>query len=160
MYDWVTVEWWFHIRDWSSLLKQNFIQPILLVLVARSYFSDGGFSIIQTIMASAAGTMTTKRPERKLICCYFFNEINPQSWKCKKCGKSKSKNDGGWTNLLDHLWTCAGDDYCCTTMPNRKMRWMDWSKELAIPRERDVWVDWVCDHGDLTCRICWLPLHC
>ena len=38
-------------------------------------------------------------------------KLNPQSWKCKKCGKSKSKN-GGWTNLLNHLQTCVGDDFC------------------------------------------------
>ncbi len=64
------------------------------MLVACSYFYDGGFSFIQTNMASAAGAMTTKRPESKQICCYFFNEINPQSWK------------------LNHLRTCVGDNYC------------------------------------------------
>jgi hypothetical protein len=56
--------------------------------------------------------MTTKQGPAvsKQICRYFFNEISPQAWRCKKCGKSKSKN-GGWTNLLNHLRTCIGDEY-------------------------------------------------
>ena len=32
------------------------------------------------------------------------------SWICKKCGKTKTKN-GGWTNLLNHLRSCIGEDF-------------------------------------------------
>jgi hypothetical protein len=63
-------------------------------------------------MPSIAVTMTTKQGpvESKQICRYFFNEISHQAWRRKKCGKNKSKN-GGWTNLLNHLRTCIGDEY-------------------------------------------------
>ncbi len=36
--------------------------------------------------------------------------MSPQTWKRKKCLRTKSKN-GGWTNLVNHLRTCIGDDY-------------------------------------------------
>jgi hypothetical protein len=46
----------------------------------------------------------------KLMCEYFYIEVDKHVWQCKKCLKKKTKN-GGWTNLLSHIRTCVGRDY-------------------------------------------------
>ncbi len=50
-------------------------------------------------MAPSKVTITNNRARNELFCKFFFSEVNPMSWICKKCGKTKTKN-GGWTNLL------------------------------------------------------------
>jgi hypothetical protein len=54
----------------------------------------------------------SKGARNKLLCQFFFHEVSPMNWTCKKCGKSKTKN-GGWTNLITHLRSCIGEDFGC-----------------------------------------------
>ena len=55
----------------------------------------------------------------KLICKFFFTEVQSCKWQCNKCFKSKSKN-GGWTNFISHLQTCVGTDYERFFLDHRK----------------------------------------
>ena len=46
--------------------------------------------------------------DNKLACALFFDKVNPENaqcnlFKCKICEISRSKNNSGFTNLIDHL---------------------------------------------------------
>ena len=63
-----------------------------------------------TADSSTTGARHGSIINNKSICQYYFVVVSPRQWKCKKCKRLKTKN-GGWTNLLNHVRTCIGDDY-------------------------------------------------
>lgn len=47
----------------------------------------------------------------RAVCQYYYSSSDDGTiWRCRKCSQLKTKN-GGWTNLLSHLKSCAGHDY-------------------------------------------------
>ena len=52
----------------------------------------------------------------KQLCSFYFTSVIPNDhakngkWVCNKCGKTKLKS-GGWTNLLNHVWSCGVDSF-------------------------------------------------
>ena len=46
----------------------------------------------------------------RVICHHYFLHSGGQTWQCKKCDNVKRKN-GGWTNLINHLKSCIGENY-------------------------------------------------